>query len=109
MNSWPIPSRMPSNLCYKEGHPSHRQAAVLYTTAQTQKHTAHMLGSLTKGLSDHSQGLLCITQKTLLHPQVWRDVPLDHFKVQECAAFHPHLHQSVCFFGSISYFYLKGV
>ncbi len=35
MNSWPIPSRMPSNLCYKEGHPSHRQAAVLYTDAQT--------------------------------------------------------------------------
>lgn len=35
MNSWPIPSRMPSNLCYKEGHPSRRQAAVLYTIAQT--------------------------------------------------------------------------
>lgn len=35
MNSWPIPSRMPSNLCYKEGHPSRRQAAALYTTAQT--------------------------------------------------------------------------
>lgn len=45
MNSWPIPSRMPSNLCYKEGHPSRRQAAVLYTNAQTLKHTAHMLGS----------------------------------------------------------------
>lgn len=35
MNSWPIPSRMPSNLCYKEEHPSHRQAAVLYKTAPT--------------------------------------------------------------------------
>lgn len=34
MNSWPIPSRMPSNLCYKEGHPSRRHA-VLYTNAQT--------------------------------------------------------------------------
>jgi len=45
MNSWPIPSRMPSNLCYKKGHPSHRQAAVLHTNAQAQKHTVHMLGS----------------------------------------------------------------
>lgn len=33
MNTWPVPSRMPSNLCYKEGHPSHGQAAALYTTA----------------------------------------------------------------------------
>lgn len=59
MNSWPIPSRMPSNLCHKEGHPSHRQAAVLYTTAPTWKHKAHMPDS-------HSQR----AQKTLLHPQV---------------------------------------
>lgn len=42
MNSWPIPSRMPSNLCYKEGHPSSRQAAALYTTARTRKHAARM-------------------------------------------------------------------
>lgn len=42
MNSWPIPSRMPSNLCYKEGHPSSRQAVALYTTAWTRKHTARM-------------------------------------------------------------------
>lgn len=33
----------------------------------------------TKGHSDHSQGPLCITQKTLLHPPVWRDVPPHHF------------------------------
>lgn len=42
MNSWPIPSRMPSNLCYKEGHPSSGQAAALYTAARTRKHAARM-------------------------------------------------------------------
>lgn len=35
MHSWPIPSRMPSDLCYKAGHPSCRQTAALYTNAQT--------------------------------------------------------------------------
>lgn len=45
MNSWPIPSRMPSNLCYKKGHPSHWQAKVLYTNARVLKHTAHTPGS----------------------------------------------------------------
>lgn len=49
MNSWPIPSRMPSNLCYKEGHPSSGQAAPLYTATRTRKtHGAHAGLTLTQ-------------------------------------------------------------
>lgn len=77
MNSWPVPSRMPSNLCYKKGHPSCRQAAVLYTNARAQKHSARMLGSLSlKGHSDHSQRRLSVPQQTLLRRG---DVPLHCF------------------------------
>lgn len=81
MNSWPIPSRMPSNLCYKKGHPSSGQASELYTAARTREtHGVHAVLTLTqKGQSDHGQGPLCITQKTLLHPPAWRDVPQHHF------------------------------
>lgn len=70
MNSWPIPSRMPSNLCYKKEHPSNRQATVLYTNAQALKH----IPRLHKGNRDHSQRLLCITLQTLLllHSQMFQ-------------------------------------
>lgn len=92
MNSWPIPSRMASNLCYKEGHPSSRQAAALYTTARTRKHTTRMPDSHSqkKGTVITARGS-CASPRKLYYTLKcggWRDVPPHHFQVQEGAAFH---------------------
>lgn len=115
MNSWPLPSRMPSNLCYKEGHPSRGQATALYTAARTRKHScAGRTHTHTKGQSDHSQGPLRISQKTLLHPAGWRDVPPHHFQVQEKVLLFILLHPSArffcffCFFFCVCVFFISG-
>ncbi len=90
MNSWPISSRMPSNLCYKEGHPSHRQAEVLYTTKPTQKHTAHMLSLHSQSAQWSQPRLPCITRKLYHTLRCVEMFPCNIFKMRRCATCHPH-------------------
>lgn len=69
INSWPIPSRMASNLCYREAHPSHTLVLVLYTSARTLKRQQPCAGpALAKGGQQSQPGVTAQhPEKTLLY------------------------------------------
>lgn len=81
INSWPIPSRMASNLCYRVTHPSHTWVLVLYTTARTLKRKQPCAGPALAEGWQQSQPRVTAQHpgnNTIVHTQVWKHVLLKH-------------------------------